>query len=248
MRKSRVHILIILILILAIVVLLLGVAISYNSFNSAGAAMPFSYIITTCFMGVFILALGAIALKYSNAYNVEINKVYADEEVNEEVVVEDKIDNTSDLNELVSVVIPVTDGDIKQTAERIMAGMARKFNLVSGIYYHTTDGKNFNPVADYALYSENEIAPFVTGETLLGQVTKNKKILSVQKIPDDYVEVISGLGNSQPTDLLFLPILNDDDECIGLFELASFKPIKYNTDSVLKPLCQEISDVIINAK
>jgi len=68
---------------------------------------------------------------------------------------------------------------------------------------------------------------FEPGEGLVGQCAVEKRILAVDELPPDYVQVRSGIGEAPPRSLLVVPALFEG-EVKGVIELASlpgFKPI-----------------------
>jgi len=68
---------------------------------------------------------------------------------------------------------------------------------------------------------------FAPGEGLVGQCALEKRIISVDDLPSDYVRIRSGVGEARPRSLLVVPALFEG-EVKGVIELASlpgFKPI-----------------------
>jgi hypothetical protein len=59
---------------------------------------------------------------------------------------------------------------------------------------------------------------------LLGQVYQEKASLWLEKVPADYVQIVSSLGQATPTVLGLLPLIHRD-RVEGVLELASFRPL-----------------------
>ncbi|TAF64209.1 MAG: PAS domain S-box protein [Cytophagales bacterium] len=62
------------------------------------------------------------------------------------------------------------------------------------------------------------------GQGLLGQAWKDKEVMYLRKIPENYIQIVSGLGSSQPRAVLILPLMTTL-EVQAVIELASFKDI-----------------------
>ena len=72
------------------------------------------------------------------------------------------------------------------------------------------------------------------GQGLIGQAVVERDILHIDKIPEDYIQVTSGLGDATPKNLLIIPLI-DNNEVYGAIEIASFNRFeKYEIDFVEK--------------
>ncbi|MDD2563906.1 MAG: cache domain-containing protein, partial [Salinivirgaceae bacterium] len=63
------------------------------------------------------------------------------------------------------------------------------------------------------------------GESLVGRCAFEQSTIYMTKIPQDYVNITSGLGKSNPHILLLVPLLMNDT-VLGVLEIASFTPLK----------------------
>jgi hypothetical protein len=141
-------------------------------------------------------------------------------EVKKETVIKEKIDFEKELK----AIIPDSIDDIEKFGEQLLQNCARRFNLVQGLLYlkDPIDGV-FSFKSGYAFYSESQPITYREGETLAGQVAKNKTVLNLSKVPENYIAVMSGLGEGSPKHLLIFPIISQNNVTIGIVELASFK-------------------------
>jgi len=89
------------------------------------------------------------------------------------------------------------------------------------------------------------------GEGLIGRSALEQKTLYITEVPEDYLEITSGLGNFKPASILITP-LRFNDIIFGVLELASFTKIeKYKIEFVEKvsdSIASTISSVRINIK
>ncbi len=97
---------------------------------------------------------------------------------------------------------------------------------------------------DRKKYIEKQI---LVGEGLVGACFIEKQSIFLTDIPKGYTYITSGLGKSDPKSLFIAPIKNDD-EIIGVIEIASFKEIeKYQRDFIEK-LTETIASTILNVR
>lgn len=69
-------------------------------------------------------------------------------------------------------------------------------------------------------------------DNLIGQVFLEKQKIIINKIPDNYSQIISGLGESKPRYLLIFPLIANE-RVEGVLELSSFKEIEsYKIDFI----------------
>src|SRR5207253_7953154 len=59
------------------------------------------------------------------------------------------------------------------------------------------------------------------GESLVGQCALERKTILLTKVPADYVQISSGLGEAPPLNIIVLPVLFEG-EVKAIIELASF--------------------------
>jgi len=62
---------------------------------------------------------------------------------------------------------------------------------------------------------------FELGEGLIGNCAMEKQTIHLTEIPDNYIQITSGLGGSNPHSLLLVP-MKMEDEVLGIIEIASF--------------------------
>ncbi|MBX3221133.1 MAG: HAMP domain-containing protein [Labilithrix sp.] len=82
--------------------------------------------------------------------------------------------------------------------------------------------KTLKLLATYAYRERKHVANrFGLGEGLVGQAALEKKSILLTKVPGDYIEISSGLGEAPPLTIIVIPILFED-EVRAVVELASF--------------------------
>jgi hypothetical protein len=105
-------------------------------------------------------------------------------------------------------------------------------------------------IAAYAFDRKKHIKKQIEiGEGLAGQCAKEKKTIYMKEVPDNYVEITSGLGTGNPREILIVP-LSYEDKILGVIELASFNSFEdYQiqfVEKIAETLASSISAVRIN--
>ncbi|HYI01013.1 response regulator, partial [Hyalangium sp.] len=84
---------------------------------------------------------------------------------------------------------------------------------------------------------------FRLGESLVGQCALEKKTILLTKVPQDYITIASGLGESSPLNIIVLPVLFEG-EVKAVIELASFHPFSAIHQIFLDQLTESIGVVL----
>lgn len=85
------------------------------------------------------------------------------------------------------------------------------------------------------------------GDGLIGRCAHEKLTIYMKEVPDDYVRITSGLGDSNPTNILLVP-LKLNDEIFGVIELAALEDIEDFKISFVEKLGQNIATTISSVK
>ncbi len=149
-------------------------------------------------------------------------------------------------------IIRVNENDIKTLSEVIISEMVKYLKAnQGGLFLLNDDDQNdsyLELVSCYAYerkkYQERRIE---IGQTLVGQVFLEKKSVIMTQVPDEYVRITSGLGNSTPKCIIIIPMLFKDN-VVGIIELASFKEYEEHEVNLLEKLSEIIAAAVNNAK
>ncbi len=108
--------------------------------------------------------------------------------------------------------------------------------------------KKINLVAAYAYdrkkYNEKTVG---IGEGLLGNVYLEKMPVYLKEIPEDYIEVSSGLGKSKPKCLYIMP-LKIDDEVLGMIEVASLNEFEPKHIEFITKVSESIAGTFVSVR
>ncbi|WXH30444.1 Sensor histidine kinase RcsC [Myxococcus stipitatus] len=96
----------------------------------------------------------------------------------------------------------------------------------------------------YAYRERKHIANrFRLGEGLVGQCALERKTILLTHVPQDYITISSGLGESAPLNIIVLPVLFEG-EVKAIIELASFHPFSAIHQIFLDQLTESIGVVL----
>lgn len=89
------------------------------------------------------------------------------------------------------------------------------------------------------------------GEGLIGSCIQEKQIIHLTEIPEDFIEITSGLGDARPTTILIVPMLVND-EIFGAIEIASFSAFAEHeigfVEKIGENVASSVSGIRINMK
>ncbi len=133
--------------------------------------------------------------------------------------------------------------------KHIISFIAKYTNALKGLLYVYSHGKNILMYgAGYGVPKQDGINDQLKlGEGLAGQCMKEKDIIHLTEIPEDFIKIDSGLGEAIPKTVILLPIQNDNSS-EGVLELAFFSQLLPHEIEFLKKISEILSTVISNEK
>lgn len=125
----------------------------------------------------------------------------------------------------------VTIGEIlrggRDVSQSLIIELSRQLQGGQAALY-VVNGNTLELKCGYALTDDNAKYTYQSGEGLIGRVAKEGKSLYIDKLPEGYVTIFSGLGSSSPTYLAIIP-LRSENETKGVLEIALFRPLTGST-------------------
>jgi CheY-like chemotaxis protein/HAMP domain-containing protein/putative methionine-R-sulfoxide reductase with GAF domain len=127
------------------------------------------------------------------------------------------------LNEVV-----IGEEDLGALVSNVISEMATWLDAKVGAFYITTEdvqGSCLKLLGTFAYTQRKNLSNhYRPGEGLIGQAALEKKQILVKNVPEDYIRIVSGLGESSPRALCVTPLIYEG-VVKGVIEIASFSPL-----------------------
>ena len=149
---------------------------------------------------------------------------------------------TEGLNKFIDIL--KSDGSTQELYDRLIASTVRYVNANQGGIYilnsENEEDKFLELRACYAYERKKYIEKRIDiGEGLVGQCIFEKDVIYLTDVPQDYVNITSGLGMATPRNIIVLPLIYNE-EVLGVLELASFHVMEDFQVDFLKRLAENI--------
>jgi len=178
------------------------------------------------------------------------------EEENKRKVEDSQRSRTSEGLALFADILRKYTKDITELSNQIVSNLVKFLNANQGgifilndnnpddIYYDLLGAYAYNRVK----FLDKQVRP---GEGLVGSVAVEKYTIYMTDVPQEYIEIESGIGSANPNSILIVP-LKIEDNVLGIIELASFNIFaKYEIELVEKiaeSIAATLSTARINSK
>ena len=124
-------------------------------------------------------------------------------------------DGTAGLNESVQ-----GEQDSSELCRNIVGYLAKYLGMQTGAMYVLDDNKTLQLMGTYAWRKRKQSSnQFAMGEGLVGQAALEKQIIELTDIPDDYLDIESGLGKTKASHIIIVPLIYEE-ELKGVIEFA----------------------------
>jgi len=140
---------------------------------------------------------------------------------------------------------------INLLAETSLKNMVKFLNAAQGGFFILKDKDGIKTLELTSSFAYDRIKALSKtipiGEGLIGMCALEKNTIWINNVPDDYMEVESGLGEAPPTNILIVP-LKTEDNILGVIEIASFNEFNKNEVVFIENIAEDIASTLETTK
>lgn len=153
---------------------------------------------------------------------------------------------------LFSEILRQNNSDIKILSDEIIRNLVKYVNAILGGIFYLNEDKNpgtyLELASAFAFDRKKHVESKINlGEGLVGTCAIEAETIFITDVPDNYVFITSGLGDSKPNSILLVP-LKLENEVLGVIELASFHIFQPDEIDFVEKISQSISSTITTVR
>lgn len=153
----------------------------------------------------------------------------------------------------INTIIRVHNGDLDSFCKEILKGIVTYLGANQGGMF-VRDEIEFNLNSEYLLkaafaYNRQKLLKksIKAKEGILGACIFEKESIYLKEIPEEYLQITSGLGEANPRNILITPLIQEGD-VLGVIELASFTEFSDYQMEFVNKSCESIASALYSAR
>jgi len=142
--------------------------------------------------------------------------------------------------------------NLEQLGDKVISNMVTYLDANQGGIFLLAEEDGEEPVLDLLSAFAFDRKKFLDkripyGEGLVGTCAIEKESIYMTDIPKNYIEITSGLGDSNPTSLLLVP-MKLEEKVFGIIEIASFYNIEPHQIEFVEKVAESIASTLSSVK
>lgn len=151
-----------------------------------------------------------------------------------------------------SEILRFQTSDIAELSDLIIKNLVKYLNANQGGVFIYVDDVSGDPYLDLVSAFAYDRKKYITsrvniGEGLVGTCAQEKLTIYMTDIPEGYITITSGLGESNPRSLLIVP-LKSEENIYGIIEIASFNILAPHEIEFVEKLAESIASTFASLK
>lgn len=152
----------------------------------------------------------------------------------------------------ISEILRINQNDTQLLCDQIIVKLVKYLKVNQGGIFILEGEQNKDPhltlKSHYAYerkkYRQKRIE---IGEDIVGQAYLEKDKIYIKQVPQDYIQISSGLGDATPTALLVVPLVYNE-KVEGVLEMASFNEFREYEQEFLMKAGESIASTLVSVK
>lgn len=139
--------------------------------------------------------------------------------------------------------------DFSITADKFINKLVKYVKANQGGLFILNDDNNTLELISCYAYDKKKYTRKIVAcdEGMIGQAFQESETIYLEKIPDNYITIKSGLGTADPNYLLLVPLKNEK-KSQGVIELAMFQPLEEYQIEFIEKLAETLATTIVSGK
>lgn len=147
-------------------------------------------------------------------------------------------------------IMRINSHDTNLLADAFIKELVKYMGALQGALFlsEEDDDNMLNLVAAFAYDRKRFLEKAIKkGEGLIGTCAIERKTINLDEVPEGYISIKSGLGDTPPNHILILPVMNEE-ELVGVIEMASLKAFTIIEIELAENIAENLASTLIAAK
>jgi hypothetical protein len=132
------------------------------------------------------------------------------------------------------------DKSLEETGKSLLKNLAKELELMAGVFY-IRKKEQYEAIATFAMASHEEPYIFREGEGLTGQAARNQQLMVLTRLPEEHLEVYSGLGKSKPAYLAIVPLILKN-KTVAVLECSGYRHDPHDIENMLRIMSRDLME------